>query len=319
MKIGLVTDSLGYLSLDDLLATSAEVGVEQLEFACGNWSSAPHIELDALLNSESARTNFLAKVQDHGLTISALNCSGNQLAPNARGQAHDAVVRKTLQLANQLGIQTVVMMSGLPAAPGDSQPNWITTAWPAELTEILRWQWEEVALPYWRELAAYAQNQGVERICIEPHGHQLVYNTETLLKLREAIGELIGVNFDPSHMLWMGGNPLTAIRRLEGAIYHVHAKDTRIDRANSEPNGLLETKPNEQVRTRAWNYVTLGYGHGDSWWRDFIMLLAQVGYDGVLSIEHEDLSMAPLEGVRKSVDLLDRIMIRELPTTSVGE
>lgn len=313
MKIGLVTDSLGYLALDELLPTCAEVGIEELEFACGNWSPAPHIALDALLESESARTEFMAKVQDHGLTISALNCSGNQLAPNERGKAHESVVRKTFQLANQLDIHTVVMMSGLPAAPGDSQPNWITMSWPAEITEILRYQWEEIAIPYWKELAEYAKNLGIARICIEPHGYQLAYNTETCLQLRDAIGELIGVNFDPSHMMWMGGNPLTAIRQLEGAIYHVHAKDTRIDRANSDPNGLLETKTNEQVRARAWNYVTLGYGHGDSWWRDFITLLAQVGYDGVLSIEHEDLSMSPLEGVRKSVDFLNRIMVREMP------
>ncbi|MEZ4707747.1 MAG: sugar phosphate isomerase/epimerase [Caldilineaceae bacterium] len=314
MKIGLVTDSLGHLSLNELLITAAEVGIEELEFACGNWSTAPHIQLDALLNSESARKNFLAQVQDHGLTISALNCSGNQLAPNERGKAHDNVVRKTFQLANQLGIHTVVMMSGLPAAPGDSQPNWITTAWPAEVTEILRWQWEEVAIPYWRKLAEYAKSQGIERICIEPHGHQLAYNTETLLQLRDAIGELVGVNFDPSHMMWMGGNPLTAIRRLEGAIYHVHAKDTRIDREHSDPHGLLETKVNERFRERAWNYVTLGYGHGDLWWRDFIALLAQTGYDGVLSIEHEDLNMSPLEGVRKSVAFLNRIMVRETPS-----
>ena len=313
MKIGMVTDSLGHLGFDELLVTAAGLGLEMLEFGCGNWSTAPHLKLDALLQSEAARREFMAKIRDHGLTISALNCSGNQLAPGDAGKAHDAVVRKTFQLANLLEINRVVMMSGLPAAPGDSHPNWITVAWPPEVTKILNWQWNEVAIPYWRELAKYGSNLGVDRICIELHGQQLVYNTETVLKLRDAVGETVGANFDPSHMMWMGGEPLTAIRRLREAIFYVHAKDTRIDRDNSNPNGLLETKTSEQVTERAWNYVTLGYGHGDSWWREFITLLAQVGYDDVLSIEHEDLAMSPLEGLRKSVEFLERLIIREKP------
>ena len=179
-------------------------------------------------------------------------------------------------------------------------------------TKILNWQWQDVAIPYWRDLAAVAEGHGIERICIELHGAQLVYNTETMLKLREAAGELVGANYDPSHMMWMGGEPLAGVRRLGQAIFHVHAKDTRIDRANSDPNTLLETKTNDRVAERSWNYVTLGYGHGEQWWRDFVTLLAQVGYDDVLSIEHEDHAMSPLEGVRKSVELLQRVIIREV-------
>lgn len=313
MKLGMVTDSLSHLSLDNMLATAAKLGLEMVEFGCTNWSAAPHLKLDELLNSESARREFMAKVSDHGLEISALNCSGNPLATGEGGKVHDAGMRKTMQLASLLGIDRVVTMSGLPAAPGDSHPNWITVAWPPEVTKLLQWQWEEVAIPYWRELTAYARNLGVTRICIEPHGHQLVYNVETLLQLRDAVGETVGANFDPSHLMWMGGEPLVAIRKLGDAIYHVHAKDTRIDREISGPNGLLEAKPNEQITTRAWNYVTLGYGHSESWWREFVTLLAYVGYDDVLSIEHEDINMSPLEGVRKSVDLLERIAIREKP------
>jgi sugar phosphate isomerase/epimerase len=313
MKIGMVTDSLGYLSFDELLPTAAELGIEQLEFCCGNWSSAPHLNLDALLASAAARREFLAKIQDHGLEISALNCSGNQLTPGESGKQHDAVARKTFQLAKLLDIHRIVMMSGLPGGPGDANANWIIVTWPPETTKILEWQWNEVAIPYWKELVHYGKNLGIERIAIELHGQQLAYNTETLLRLRDAVGPMIGANFDPSHMMWMGGEPLSAIRRLGEAIYYVHAKDTRIDRDNSNPNGLLETKTDNRVRERSWNYVTLGYGHGDSWWRDFITLLAQVGYDDVLSIEHEDMAMSPLEGVRKSVDLLNRVIIREKP------
>lgn len=308
MQIGLVTDSLSHLSFEELLSTAADLGIKKLEFACGNWSKAPHINLDQLLDSQEARDTFLSKIRDHGLSISALNCSGNQLAPGEHGLRHDEVIRKTIRLAQLLGLDRIVMMSGLPAGPGDQHPNWITTAWPAEVTQILRYQWEDVAIPYWQDLVKDAKNHGIRRICVEQHAHQLIYNTETLLRLRNVVGDIVGVNFDPSHMMWMGGEPLRAIRPLAGAIYHVHAKDTRIDLQNSEINTLLETKTNEQVQARAWNYVTLGYGHSEIWWREFITLLRQVGYDDVLSIEHEDLSMPPLLGVEKSVDFLNGII-----------
>jgi sugar phosphate isomerase/epimerase len=263
------------------------------------------VNLDALLESDTERDNFVAKIRDHGLEISALNCSGNQLAPGERGRDNDQIVRKTFRLANLIGIRRIVMMSGLPGAGPDAKyANWFITAWPPEVHEGLRYQWEDVAIPYWRELVKEAQKNGIEKICIEQHASQLVYNTETLLKLRDAVGETVGVNFDPSHAMWMGGDPLRAIRHLRGAIYNVHAKDTRVDPYNSEINTRLETKPNEQVEDRAWNYVTLGYGHSEIWWRDFVVQLKQNGYDDVLSIEHEDLSMPPLTGVEKSVDLL---------------
>ena len=308
MRIGLVTDSLGQLSFDELLETAAGLGIETLEFGCGGWSSAPHVNLTQLIESGMIRSNFIAKIRAHGLEISALNCSGNPLAPGARGKDHNRVVRNTMELAGLLDVRRIVMMSGLPGGPGDQNANWITTAWPPEGLEILRYQWEDVAIPYWRDLVKHARENGIEKICIEQHAGQLVYNTETLLRLRDAAGEILGVNLDPSHALWMGGDPLRAIRHLQGAIYHVHAKDTRIDSYNREINTLLETKPNDQVSERSWNYVTLGYGHSEIWWRDFVIQLKQQGYDDVLSIEHEDFSLPPLDGVRKSVELLRQVI-----------
>jgi len=304
MRIGMVTDSLGHLSLNDLLRTTAELGIEMLEFPCGNWSGAPHLKLDAMLDSAALRDEFIARLRGHGLALSALNCSGNPLHPGELGKKHQAVTSKTIRLAGMLGVERVVMMSGCPGGPGDANANWVTTSWPPEAARVLEWQWDEVLIPYWKGLVAEAKSAGVSRLCLELHGQQNVYNIESLFRLRDAVGPVVGANFDPSHLFWMGADPLAATRALAPAIYHVHAKDTRIDPGNAAINSLIDTKPNDRLLDRSWSYVTLGYGHDLLWWREFCSLLRLVGYDDVLSIEHEDLTLPPLVGVQRSVELL---------------
>lgn len=309
MKIGMITDSLGNLSFDEMLNASAELGLETLEFACGNWSSAPHIDLAAMLDSAATRAEFAAKVRDHGLTIAALNCSGNPLHPGPQGKKHRQVTEDTIRLASLMGIDRVVMMSGLPGGPGDANPNWIITDWPPECADILRYQWDDCIVPYWRDLVAFANNLGIGKLCLELHGHQAVYNVQTLLRLRDAVGETVGANYDPSHPLWMGADPIAAVRKLGSAIYYVHAKDTRIEPIPAAIDGVLDARPPNHYADRTWNYITLGYGHGETWWRQFCVALKQAGYDDVLSIEHEDMMLSPLEGMRKSVALLRNVAI----------
>ena len=229
MKIGMITDSVGSLDFDAMLALAARLGLDAVEFACGNWSPAPHIDRVALLEDGGNRCDFLHRISEHGLVISALNCSGNPLHPGEEGRQHDRVTHETIRLAGLLGVERVVLMSGCPGAPGDAHPNWITVQWPAETRAILKYQWNEVLVPYWRDLVAFAAGHGVRRLCLELHGQQCVYNVRTLLALRDRVGEAVGANFDPSHLMWMGADPIAAIRALGNAIYHVHAKDTRVD------------------------------------------------------------------------------------------
>jgi sugar phosphate isomerase/epimerase len=304
MRIGMVTDSLGHLPFDELLRTAADLGIGMLEFPCGNWSRAPHLNLDAMLDSAVLRGEFMGRLRGHGLALSALNCSGNPLHPGELGRQHQAVTSKTIRLAGMLGVERVVMMSGCPGGPGDANANWVTTSWPPEAACVLEWQWDEVLIPYWKGLVAEATSAGVSRLCLELHGQQNVYNVETLFRLRDAVGPVVGANFDPSHLFWMGADPLAATRVLAPAIYHVHAKDTRIDPTKASVNSLIDTKPNDMLLDRSWSYVTLGYGHDLLWWREFCSLLRLVGYDDVLSIEHEDLTLPPLVGVQRSVELL---------------
>jgi len=304
MRIGLVTDGLADLPFDALLRTAADLGLETLEFGCGNWSSAPHLDLDGLLGSQRARDDFLGRIAGHGLAISALNCSGNPLHPGAPGKAHRAVTSRTVSLAGVLGVRRVVMMSGCPGGPNDANANWVTTAWPPEAARVLQWQWSEQVIPYWKGLVSEAQAAGVERLCLELHGQQNVYNVSSLFRLRQAVGPVVGANLDPSHLFWMGADPLAAVSALGPAIYHVHAKDTRINPDVAPANGLIDVTASDRIAERAWSYVTLGDGHDAAWWRAFCAALRASGYDDVLSIEHEDFALPPLDGIRRSVELL---------------
>ncbi|MGI6779078.1 MAG: sugar phosphate isomerase/epimerase family protein [Acetivibrionales bacterium] len=313
MRLCFVTDGLGYMPFEEMLDTAASLGFESLEFACGNWSKAPHIDLDGLLESAQKRKSFVDAIKSRGLEIEALNCSGNQLAPNEEGRQHQEVVEKTFKLAELLNIKTIIMMSGLPGGnPEDKSPNWITTSWPPITTRILEWQWNEVALPYWEKTIKQAKEHGIERIALENHGCQLVYNAETLFKLREHVGEMVGMNLDPSHLFWMGGDPISAVRTLGDAIYHVHAKDVRIEKGFADVNGVLDTKTIDCFSGRAWNYVALGHGHDTRWWKEFFSVLSMIGYKGPVSLEMEDMTMDPLVGVKKSMNVLKEALPRDL-------
>jgi sugar phosphate isomerase/epimerase len=314
MKIGLITDSVGNLPFESVLDLAKDQGLSSVEVATGNWSEAPHADLPSLVSSADARSEFADKISSRGLTLSALCANGNQLHP-VEGTQHDKVVRDTIGLASDLGVPTVVMMSGLPGARGDSTPNWITTSWPPETLKVLDYQWNEVAIPYWKDLAALARDKGV-RLAIEACGSQLVYNVSTLLRLIDAAGhDVVGANLDPSHLMWMGADIPTVIRALGSAIFHVHAKDIRVQRPYADRDGLLDTLPIEQADSRSWNYVTLGLGHprGATFWADFVYTLRSVGYDGTLNIEHEDTLVNSVEGVRRAAELLKQIVLVEQP------
>jgi sugar phosphate isomerase/epimerase len=306
MEIGLLTDSLSTMTRAQALGTAVELGVDTIEIGLGGrhggWSPAPHAELQELLTDADARAVLRRDITSRGLRLEAFNAAGNPLHP-VHGTRDDAVLRGALQLADEFQIDTVVTMSGLPAAPGDRFPAWITTVWPPENLELLEHQWT-VAIDYWGNLVAEAQRRGV-RVAIEMHANQLVYNVPGLLRLREAVGDTVGANFDPSHLFWMGADPIAAAAALQGAIHHVHAKDTRIE-DRSAVTSRLETIPNDRTGERAWNYVAVGTGHPDgmAFWVRFVDAVRGAGYTGPLSIENEDYTLGQRESVALAVDTL---------------
>ncbi len=316
MKIGLFTESLDDLSFDDALDWCVSHEIEAVEIGTGNFSSAPHCDLDALVNDKRAREAFLGAIRDRGLLLSALNCNGNVLDPDAdRGASSKEVFNKTLEAANRLELDTIVTMSGCPGdLEGGSYPNWVTCTWQPEYVELLERQWDEVAVPFWTEAGEKARQLGV-RVAIEMHPGQLAYNTRSLQKLREIGGlDVIGANLDPSHLFYQGMDPNQVVRALgQGAVFHVHAKDTRLNPHETALNGTLDTRPMVEPGVRTWEYVTLGYGHDESFWRNFLSTLRVMDYDGVLSIEHEDMLMSSREGIEKSISFLQGLTPRTTP------
>jgi len=209
-------------------------------------------------------------------------------------------------------VEVVTTFSGCPGgAPGDSQPNWVTCPWPPEYLEILDYQWNEVVIPYWIGATDYARKNGIYKIALEMHPGFVVYNPETLLKLRKAAGTEIGANFDPSHLIWQQIDPCAAVRALQGAIWHVHAKDTDVQDWNAKVNGVLDTKHYADELNRSWIFRTVGYGTPRSFWCDFVSALRMTGYDGALSIEHEDSLMTIREGLEKAIHFLQGIVLQE--------
>ena len=307
MKLGFVSDSLGGMPLDEMLDNATRMGVSGIEVNTCGWSTAPHFSLTDMLGNAAAQKEFAQKFADRGLESISLNANGNPLHPTDPAQGDG--LKDTIRVAGEMGIKTVCTMSGLPAGSAtDVMPNWVVSSWPPETQTILQYQWEEKLIPFWTEIAALAQENGVERIALELHGNQCVYNVPSLLKLRGAIGPVIGANLDPSHLFWMGADPLMAAEALGDAIYHVHAKDTMLNAPVQATTSLLENGSLTDIPARSWSYITLGFGHGEEWWREFCYRLKMAGYDGWLSIEHEDVLLNSLEGLEKSVALLNGVM-----------
>ena len=316
MRIGVFTPLLSQLSLEEVLKKLKSKGIDTVELGTGNYPGDAHCKL-SMLDDASELERFRKTLANHGFSISALSCHGNPLHPDTARAKHDAEVsRKTVELAAKLKVPVVIDFSGCPGgSPASKQPNWVTCPWPPEYLEILKWQWDEVVVPYWTKHAAFAAERGV-KIAIEMHPGFVVYNPETMLRLRAIAGDAVGCNYDPSHMFWQGIDPIAAIRVLGDAIFHVHAKDTQMYGPNLPRTGVLDTKPYTDERNRAWIFRTCGYGHGEEWWREFISTLRLFGYDYVLSIEHEDSLLSPEEGLTKAASFLNQIVIREKPAAA---
>lgn len=314
MKLGVMGAGLGSMGFEKALDYCQKVGLDAIELPVGAYPGKPFFDPAEALKSESEQQRIIEAVKARGMEIIGLAVHGNPVHPDPKIAAeHDADHDVAVKLAPKLGTDVVINFSGTPGgAPGDKQPNWVTCAWPPEYQEIQKYQWDEVLIPYWTKKNTEAANEGV-KIAFEAHPGFAVYNTATILRIREACGPQLGANLDPSHFFWQGIDPVESARVLgdAGCIFHVHGKDTAIDAHNTRINGTLDAGSYGNIDARSWIFRTCGFGHTDEFWKPFISMLKQKGYDGVISIEHEDALMSVQEGFEKAVSYLRSVLIKE--------
>lgn len=316
MKVGIVANILQDKPLVEALDYFRKMGIQTIEPGCGGYAGKSHVNPAALLMNSEKLADFKRTIADSGLTISALSCHGNPVHPNKEiADVCDQDMRDAVCLCRELGIDTITCFSGCAGDCYESRfPNWVTCSWPDDYLKILEYQWNDILIPYWKEFADFAKKNGVNKIALELHPGFMVYNSVTLKRLRGAVGEEIGVNFDPSHLLWQGMDPVAVIRELKDAIYHVHAKDVRVDLINTAINGVLDTRHYSDEINRSWIFRTIGYGNDMSYWKNIFSTLRAIGYKGTVSIEHEDSLINRFEGLEKAVRFIRESLIVEEKT-----
>ncbi|MBE6542807.1 MAG: sugar phosphate isomerase/epimerase [Ruminococcaceae bacterium] len=316
MKLGVMSPVLGGISLEEMFKYLSSLGVQSIELGVGGYPGKAHCDAADFLAHPEKIDALRSYMEKYNIDIPALACHGNPVHPNRdTAKRFEDDFDAAVLLAEKLGIHTIVGFSGCPGdCPESREPNWVTCTWPTDYQRVLKWQWNEVLIPYWKNKAEFCRAHGVDKIAFEMHPGFCVYNPPTLMKLREAVGDIIGANFDPSHLFWQGIDPVEAIKYLKGAIYHFHAKDTFMDPANIAVTGVLDTAGYGDILSRSWEFRTVGYGHDKLLWNSIISTLKATGYNGVISIEHEDPLMSPKEGLEKAVSFLKDVIIFDEPS-----
>ena len=307
MRLALFTDSVSERSFEGALGLAQELAIDAVEIATGGQSPAPHLRIGDVLHNSAALDRFRHALDVRGIEVTALNCSAWPLHP-VHDKSHRQLIRDTIELAGRLGVRTIVSMSGCGGdAADDTTPNWVWYPWPPDAVSLLERQWR-AAVPLWQELAEHAGRHGVDRIALELHPLHLSYNVPTLLRLRDAVGPIIGANVDPSHMFWQQMDPVAVVDALGDAVYHVHLKDSEVVRDQVALTGVLDNRPFSDPRSRAWVFRTVGRAHGESFWSALFAALVRVGYDGSLSIENEDVEQPQEPGVREAASFARRVL-----------
>lgn len=313
MKLSVFSVVLSQMPLAEALDYLKQNGVQAVEIGCGGFPGKAHCNPEALLADSAKLDEFRSTIKNSGIELAALSVHGNAVHPEkavAAGFQKD--FENAVMLAEKLGVKRIVTFSGCPGGCAeDKTPNWVTCPWPDDFSHILDYQWNEVLIPYWKKTVDYAGKHGIEKIALEMHPGFSVYNPESMMRLRESVSAMLGANFDPSHLFWQGIDPVSAIRYLGDAIYFFHAKDTKIDELNTGRTGVLDTKHYSDEIHRSWVFRSVGYGHDMQLWKDIVSNLRMVGYDDVMSIEHEDSLMSGNEGLQKAISFLKQVMTFE--------
>lgn len=324
MKLGAYTACLHDKTLPEALRILREMGLDSAEINSGGFLPAVHLPIADIKQSKDARDEYLGVFAEAGITLAALNCNGNPLHadPEVRNK-HSQDVREAIELGALLGVKRVVTMSGLPGTDAKATlPSWTVLPWDSAYLDARDYQWNEVAIPYWKDIQSRAADADV-KVCIEMHPHNLVYNPATMERLATEINAThVGAEMDPSHLFWQGIDPVAAIRSLGSLVYNAAAKDARINDA-VKINGVLDDRfgriapdapgavslggrytVSRWPENSSWDFVAVGRGHDVAFWTEFLTAIEEVDPDMLVAIEHEDQELDQLEGLRYAADTL---------------
>jgi sugar phosphate isomerase/epimerase len=312
IPIGVFDPVYDHLSLDEMLDKITALGLEAVEIGTGGYPGTRHCPVADMLADPSKAAAWKKKFEDRNIRVATFSCHGNPVHPDAAiAKRDDEAFHRTVLLAERLEVPVIVGFSGCPGgSPTDKMPNWATYRWPPEYDQVLRWQWSEKVIPYWKEATKFARDHGVRKIALEMHPGFVVYNPMTLMKLREAVGEEIGANCDLSHLFWQGCDPVEVIHFLgkQGAIYHAHMKDTVIVKDVAARYGVLNFPEDLAKATEGSVFFrAVGYGHGAQLWKDIVKAYMDVDFHGILSIENEDPILTGEVGVERAAYVLKNV------------
>ncbi len=318
--IALLTDALPHLGLEQALHWCARRGIDAVELGVGGYSPAPHVDRERLLDRAAARAALAGALAAGGLGLAALNASGNPLHPDAqRAAAHDGALREAIRLAAELGVDRVVAMSGCPGGPaGGAWPIFAGGAWLPDMEGLWAVQWETIG-PYWSALSAWAERVAPEVvICLELHPGTSIYNAASFAELAAVVGGNVAVNLDPSHFWWQGIDPVATIGALGDRVRFAHAKDTVLHRERVALHGVLDYRWPAAADEMPWHFAAVGAGRPAAEWAALVVALETAGYDGPLSIEHEDPNLTPEAGIDASLAGLRAAFALLEPPAAVG-
>lgn len=315
MHIGVYTAILHDRPLGEALDVIKGLSLDGAEINAGGFLPPVHLPIDDIMSSDDRRDEYLEEFATRGIAITALNCNGNPLHPDPAVR-HGADLVGAIDVAARLGVERIVTMSGSPAhSAGGIRPGWVVNPWNSVDMDSLDYQWNDVAIPFWREIDRRAASAGV-RIGIEMHPQNIVFNPSTLVRLVERAGTThIGAEMDPSHLFWQQIDPIAALEYLGDLVVTAAAKDVRIndsvrihgvldDRFRRVPaeEGPLELGGGytlcEWPEDSAWDFVAVGRGHDQSYWNRFVRTLASTAPGVDIAIEHEDASLGRIEGLQ---------------------
>ena len=309
MYLSVLTKQLRNVSFQKMVETVREIGFTHISMGSGGigHSIEDPCYAQKLVLDDKRIAEYKSILKDNGVTIAHFAIPANPVHPQKRiRDKNDKDLRASILLAEKFEVDTITTMSGCPGDhAGGLYPNWIAYSWPTDAQKVLDYQWNDVLIPYWKQIEQMASERSI-RVALEMHPNMNCYNTATVLRMREATGPAIGACLDLSHPFYLGMDPIQMLEPLKDCLFAVHGKDTWFNERNLAINGYFDAQT--EYEKRSWHFTNPGYGHGEEFWKRFVVALRMVGYDRDICYENEDQQFDALEAMADGYKFLSNII-----------